>query len=75
MEQNTNTQSDSPPTTKDIVKEVENPTMLKGISLKNVFSIAGIIGLTIAGAFVIRGYLDLLRIKKIKSGGKIEMED
>mgnify|MGYP001364126181 CR=1 FL=1 len=53
----------------------KDESSIKGISLKNVFTVGGLIGLTIAGGFIVRAYLDILRIRRIKKGEKINMDD
>jgi len=64
----TETTSEHVSPTTEIAKEVDNTNnnLLQGVSLKNVFTIGGLIGLTIAGSFIIRAYLDVLRINKLR---------
>ena len=50
----------------------------KNNSLRGILTLGGILGVAIASSFIIRGYLDLLRIKALKrelntSTGKINL--
>jgi len=62
MEQNIG--NDTSGVASKVENDIENPSNL---DLKNIFTIGGIIGFIIAGAFGVRAYLDILRIKKLKS--------
>lgn len=68
----TETTSPEASTTTQIATEVDHAhqDIFQGVSLKNVFTIGGLIGLTIAGAFMVRAYLDVLRIKKLREEEK-----
>tara|TARA_R110001592_G_scaffold350599_1_gene646862 strand:- start:2990 stop:3136 length:147 start_codon:yes stop_codon:yes gene_type:complete len=39
---------------------------LKDFNLKNILGVSGVIAVAIASSYVIKSYLDILRIKQIK---------
>jgi len=63
------TNSETTPATPEAVSSVEKAesNFLKGsFNTKRILTFSGLIALTIAGAFLIRAYLDLLRIEQLK---------
>ena len=40
----------------------------KEYNLKHIFTFAGVVAVAIASSYIIRGYLDVLRIKALKRG-------
>jgi len=40
----------------------------KEYNMKHIFTFAGVVAVAIASSYIIRGYLDILRIKALKKG-------